>query len=336
MANFQNNAITESGVILKSHVDMGAVFTPTRIVIGSGYIPAGKTAKTMTDVVETVKVLQLNKKERTPDGKAIFGGMYSNEDITAAFFFRELALYAKAVYADGTEIPECLYSYGNAGETAELMPAYSTGTVVERQMDLVTYIGNDAQVNLTIESGVVVTAESLKKEISTSASTEFSNGSIILTIPGAVLKDGTLIKFCAPCTSQEATGALEINGESYDIITPMLKGVAGKRGFWEAGAHLTVVIDQTNHRAFLQGAGGGHSFVVSEKKPTDTPTLWFRVITSEISEPESTDDTEAVVLDLAESGDSEVKALIDGQMYDITNAGVNITPTEDTYSFTII
>lgn len=159
MANFQNNAITESGILLRSHVDMGAVFTATRIVIGSGYIPAGKTAKTMTAVVNPIKELSINKKERSPDGKVIFGGVYTNEDIAAEFYFRELALYAKAVYPDGREIAEALYCYGNAADSAEPMAAYSTSTVVERQMDIVTFVGNDAEIDLTIESGMFIPAK---------------------------------------------------------------------------------------------------------------------------------------------------------------------------------
>lgn len=162
MANFQNNAITENGILLRSHVDMGAVFTATKIVIGSGYIPAGKTAKTMTDVVSPVKELTINKKQRSPDGKVIFGGVYTNEGVATEFYFRELALYAKAVYPDGTEVAEVLYSYGNAAGSAELMAAYSTSTVVERQMDIVTFIGNDAEVDLTIESGVFMTREQVE------------------------------------------------------------------------------------------------------------------------------------------------------------------------------
>ena len=163
MANFQNNAITENGTRLRSHVDMGAVFTATKIVIGSGNMPTGKTARTMTDVVSPVKELPINKKERFPDGKVVFGGVYTNEDVTTEFYFRELALYAKAVYPDGTEVDEVLYSYGNAGGNAERMAAYSTSTVVERQMDIVTFIGSEAQVDLTIESGIFLTAEMLAR-----------------------------------------------------------------------------------------------------------------------------------------------------------------------------
>ena len=115
MGNFSNFAITDSGRILFSDVQAGAVLIPTRIVVGSGNIPSGSTPATMTAVVTPVKDLTINKRERTPDGKAVFGGMYSNADINTAFYFRELALYCRAEYraADGTvtrSMDEVLYA----------------------------------------------------------------------------------------------------------------------------------------------------------------------------------------------------------------------------------
>ena len=159
MGVFSNNSITDVGRMMLADVQAGAVFTPTRIVIGSGSMPGGATAQGMTDVITPVISLAINKKQRTPDGKCIFGGVYTNADVTVPFYFRELALYAKAVYlnVDGTvrsEGQETLYSYGNAGATADYMPAYATNAVVEKQIDLVTWVGNDAQVDLTIETGI--------------------------------------------------------------------------------------------------------------------------------------------------------------------------------------
>lgn len=166
MANFQNNAITENGRLLLADVQAGAVFIPTKIVVGSGNLPAGKTPATMTGVVSPVVELAINKKERTPDGKCIIGGVYSNASITEAFYFRELAVYARAEYRaeDGTvtkSVNEVLYSYGNAGATGDYMPSYSANSVVERQMDVVIWIGNDAAVDLTIASGIYITQEQL-------------------------------------------------------------------------------------------------------------------------------------------------------------------------------
>ena len=168
MASFSNNAMTEQGRLLFADVQAGAVFIPTRIVMGSGSMPAGKTPATMTDVVTPVRELTINKIEKTNDGKCIIGGVYSNKDIATPFYFRELALYARAEYraANGTVtkvVPEVLYAYGNAAGAADYMPAYSTDTVVEKQLDLVAYVGNSAVVSLTIQSGVYVTREQVEQ-----------------------------------------------------------------------------------------------------------------------------------------------------------------------------
>lgn len=183
MGNFSNNAITDNGRRLFAEVQAGAVFIPTRIVIGSGELPSGKTPATMTDVVAPVANLTINKKERTPDGKAIYGGVYTNKDITSAFYFREFALYARAEYRDANgavtqAVPECLYSYGNAGNSADYMPAYSTSTVVERQMDLVVYVGNNTTIDLTIESGVYVTRAEFLQAM------EYAGGGVVIMPTG--------------------------------------------------------------------------------------------------------------------------------------------------------
>lgn len=161
MANFQNNVMTDVGRIMFAEVEIGAVFVPTKIVMGSGRIPAGKTERTMTAVVAPEATLEISGKQKTNDGYAIISGVYSNEDITEDFYFRELALYAKA----GEDGEEVLFSYGNAGEAADYMPAYTSGTPVQRQIDLAFYIGNDAQVDLTIADGVYVTMDQLQVEL---------------------------------------------------------------------------------------------------------------------------------------------------------------------------
>ena len=178
MGNFSNNAITDSGRILLAEVQVGAVFTPTRIVMGSGYLPSSTTTRAIKQVVSPVKSLDINKKKKSNDGTVTIGGVYSNFDITEPFYFRELALYAKGVYEDGRETDEVLYSYGNAGATADLMPAYSAETAVERQIDLVTYIGNDTKINLEIASGVYVTQEQLEEAL------KDAGGGLVIIPPG--------------------------------------------------------------------------------------------------------------------------------------------------------
>lgn len=185
MASF-TNAITENGRLMLAHAQAGAVLIPTRIVLGSGNIPTGQTAASMTAVVTPVKELTINKKEASPDGKYIIGGVYTNADVTTAFYFRELAVFMRAEYrdADGTvtqSVAEVLYSYGNSGTTADYMPAYSTSTVVEKQIDLVVWIGNSATVDLTIDSGVYLTRESLDAILVDFVSKKELEGLIVMT-----------------------------------------------------------------------------------------------------------------------------------------------------------
>lgn len=171
MANFSNLTVTEKGRLLLADVQAGGEFDATRLVMGSGDIPVGKTALTMTSVVFPVISLNIDSKEKTPDGKVIFGGYYSNADVTEAFYFKEFALYARAIYRDEagnitSTGDEMLYAYGNAGNTADLIPAYTTGAVVEKHLEMVSYVGSETKVNLTVESGVYVSMRTFETHAS--------------------------------------------------------------------------------------------------------------------------------------------------------------------------
>lgn len=170
MGVFNTQGITFAGELLLSMTQAGtAILDATKLVMGSGVMPAGATVASMTAVVTPVKELAITKKKHTNDGKAIFGGVYSNEGVTSAFYFREFALYARPMYvaADGSKTygEEVLYAYGNAGDTADLMPAYSTSTAIERELDMIVWVGNEATVNLEITSGVSITREVVEEMI---------------------------------------------------------------------------------------------------------------------------------------------------------------------------
>ena len=155
MAVFSNNAVTDKGRILLAESQVGALFVPTKIVMGSGTMPSGSTPRSMAAVATPVVQLSINKKRASDDGKVIIGGLYSNASITEAFYFRELGLYAQLQLADGSFSEEVLYAYANAGSSADLMAAASSA-VIEKQIDLVTWIGSDTQIDLTIESGAYI------------------------------------------------------------------------------------------------------------------------------------------------------------------------------------
>ena len=325
MANFQNNAITDNGRALLSHVQMGAVFTPTKIVLGSGYMPAGKAPRTMTAVQSAVATLSLSKKERTNDGKFIVGGVYSNQQITEQWYFRELGLYAKAVYpAEGdqpeVEVPEVLYSYGNAGDTAELMPAYGTGTLVERQIDIVIYIGNDAQVDLTLESSIYISMTQLQQYLTnqeyvtqtdvtnilqegdyvtnedvtqifeqlsdcvTATSATLSAGSVVLGIP-AEATHGMTIKFLSPCNSEDITVGVVVEGSTYEWRDTLGEDITGMEGLFTEGAMVGIILDRENIIAYLATAAPGKGYVEVEALPeTYVPGALYGQILADFEE----------------------------------------------------
>ena len=71
------------------------------------------------------------------------------------------------------------------------MPAYTSGQPVEREIDLVIYIGNDTDVDLTVDSGVYVTVQQLEEALK-----DAGGGLVVIEqgqdIPIAERKDGFL------------------------------------------------------------------------------------------------------------------------------------------------
>lgn len=181
MGTFSTQGITAVGRMLLATVQAGAEFTATRLVMGSGTMQAGITVDNITAVIAPVKELAIIKKERTNDAKVIFGGVYSNQDIQTAFYFREFALYAKAKLSDGTFTDEVLYAYGNSGDTADLMPAYSTNTNIEKQLDLIVYVGNNTAVNLTVDSTAYVSQASLANTLADYATKDDLESAVYIT-----------------------------------------------------------------------------------------------------------------------------------------------------------
>lgn len=203
MAEFINNSLTARGKALLAGAQTGAIFVPVSIVLGSGNMPSGTTAESMTAVVTPFITLDINKVERTGDGNVIYGGAFTNADLTQDTYFRELGMYARLYYpATDTYSDTVLYSYGNAGNTADLIPAYGPGQLVERQMNLVVYVGNETEVSLEVPSGLFIPQS--EKGAAGGVATLDDTGKI----PGEQLPDMDYVKR----TGDTMTGDLEIEG----------------------------------------------------------------------------------------------------------------------------
>lgn len=163
-----NFAATTPGKVLFADIQAGAVLIPTRIIIGTGNMPAGSGPANMAGAVAPLKEIPVTERKRTPDGMCIFGGVWMNADISQDFHYRECALYARAEYRDAggavtKSVDEVCMIYGSSGNTADLFPAYTEGAMlVERHIQIPVIIGNDAEVEMVLNSGIYATKEELE------------------------------------------------------------------------------------------------------------------------------------------------------------------------------
>ena len=143
MSDFADNHITNLGTALLARVMAGeGGLTFTRIVLGDGNMPSSQSPATMTDVVSPKAEASITKAVVSDGQTAVVGARFTNEEQDEAFTWRELGLYAKV----GVDASDVLYSYGYTPE-GELIPAgTASGTLVEKLVDVVTYVGDAAEV----------------------------------------------------------------------------------------------------------------------------------------------------------------------------------------------
>jgi len=149
MANFTNVQITNRGRALQAKAQAGAPLVFTRFRIGSGTM-SGQQISDMTNLIQPVMWLSLNKSQASGSGQHTLGAPFSNADVTTGFYFREWG-----VFAQDPDIGEIMYCYGNVGAGAEYIPAGGGAEIVEQQLDMITLIGNATNVSATIDESLV-------------------------------------------------------------------------------------------------------------------------------------------------------------------------------------
>lgn len=80
---------------------------------------------------------------------------------------------------------------------------------------------------------------------------------IKITLPaGEIPVNGKQVSFVAPCNCLTAD-SLQIDDEVYAIVDAMGKTVTGKGGVWDTGAIISVILDVTNKKAYMQSSSVG-------------------------------------------------------------------------------
>ena len=156
MAAFINNDITAAGLIVLAKGAAGQKITYTKIVLGDGYLEEGQTPRSLTGVVSPKAVIDITKLKVNTDGTVAVGGIFTNDQTSDGFFYRELGLYAED---PDPAVGEVLYCYGNCGDLAEWIPPTGGATIVEKTIDIVTVIGTATNVTAYIPADAYATKE---------------------------------------------------------------------------------------------------------------------------------------------------------------------------------
>lgn len=156
MSDFSDNHITNLGTGLLAQVMAGqGVLTFTKVVMGDGNMPAEQSPATMTDVVSPKAQAGITKAAVAENGTAVVSARFTNESQEADFEWKELGLYAKV----GDAGQEVLYSYGYTPQ-GEIIPAGTTSTtLIEKLVDVVTYIGDATEVTAIFDPTFVPNIE---------------------------------------------------------------------------------------------------------------------------------------------------------------------------------
>ena len=144
---------TNRGRALQAKAQTGVQLNFTRIGVGDGQL-SGQAIDELTALISEKKSLTLNKFKTLTSGKAVVGGILSNQGLITGFYWRELGLFAT-----DPDIGEILYCYGNAGALAEYIPAEGGAEILEKQVDVVSLIGNASSVSATIDQSLLFASE---------------------------------------------------------------------------------------------------------------------------------------------------------------------------------
>lgn len=165
MSTFTLNSITVQGLNVIAKLVAGSTLQFTRIAVGDGAMPSDKTPLTVTDLTNKLFDVDINSVTHNGNGSATVTGIFSNADRETGFFYRELGLYAK----DPDTQAEFLYCYGNAAADAEWINPSGASSVIEKEVKIVTLIGNAETVTAEIKSGIYATKEEVEAALAVKA-----------------------------------------------------------------------------------------------------------------------------------------------------------------------
>ncbi|MEL7896037.1 hypothetical protein [Vreelandella neptunia] len=149
MANFPGLVLTQAGRNLQAKAQIGAALKFTRVALGDGSTNAPDE---MSELDNELLSLSIQDFEVVGDGTSRMRVIMTNEALENGFFVRELGVFAE----DPDTGEERLYSYTNAGNQPDFLPAGGGATLVENVFDLYTVVGNAQNVTAVISDYITI------------------------------------------------------------------------------------------------------------------------------------------------------------------------------------
>lgn len=147
MGAFTNCTVTAAGMLAVAKVLSGQSITFTKIVMGDGFLSEGQDVQNIESVISPKVTVDITRRKVESANTAVIGGVFTNGGLEDGFWWREVGLYAQDPDED---VGEILFCYGNSGDTSEYIPANGGNTVIEKNIDITTYVGNAANVKIYI------------------------------------------------------------------------------------------------------------------------------------------------------------------------------------------
>lgn len=145
MAIFPSFKLTKKGEeLLNRCIGEGKVLTFTKFKIGSGE-PA-QDWRDLSDIQTSFKTFPVLETSVQKNGILRIKGYFDNKGFTEDKKFKEIGVFVSLEGVDG----EFLYSYTNAGDTGDIIPAESGG-FFSRTLDVSNYIGYATNITFNIE-----------------------------------------------------------------------------------------------------------------------------------------------------------------------------------------
>lgn len=152
-----NVFFTKQGKVLQAKCMAGKTLHFTKLELGDGEL-GSRVPQELKSLISPQLEVPLSKLIALEEGQVKIGGKFNNSNLAAGFYLRELGVYAQ----DPDTLEEMLYCYGNAGNLAEYISSQGS-EIIEKQIDIIALVGNEANVTATINSSLlVVTPEELE------------------------------------------------------------------------------------------------------------------------------------------------------------------------------